>query len=114
MTSVYLSLEEEKYLALIEEDLRTGKTSWDTLLKTQDKPFLLDTKDFTLPNDKHKYTAKLFLLQGKFETQGDLSFGTVKAAVKIYQTPEKTPKKKPASLTLFLLKKQTVVDHEET
>jgi hypothetical protein len=113
MTTVYLTLEEEKYLALIEEDLRSGKTSWDTVLKAQDKPFLLGTKDITLPGDTHKYKAKLFLLQGKFETQGDLSFGTVKAAVKIYQTPQKKLKKKPASLTLFLLKKQTVEDHAE-
>jgi len=111
ITAVYLKLEEEKYLALIEEDLRSGKTSWDTVLKSQHKPFLLYTKEIRLPGDKHVYHAKLFLLQGKFETQGSLSFGTVKAAVKIYQHPEKTPQKKPASLTLFLLKKQTVEDH---
>src|SRR5438105_3973108 len=78
ITSVYLKLEEEKLLASIEEDLRTGETSWDTLLKSQEKPFLLKKKTFTLPGDTHSYEAKLFLVQGKFETQDDLSFGTVK------------------------------------
>ena len=114
VTAVYLTLQEERLLALIEEDLRTGKISWDALLSSQEKPFFIRTEKFTLPKDKHEYEAKLFLVRGKFETKDDLSFGTVKAAVKIYQVPQKKPKKKLVSLSLFLLKKQTVVDHAET
>ncbi len=114
LTSIYLQLEEEKLLSLIEEHLRTGQISWDTVSSCEKSPILLETRNLTLPGDKNRYEAKLFLLQGHFKKQEDIYFGTVKAAVKIYQIPKETPTKKPASVSLFLLKKQTTAPHAPT
>lgn len=111
MSLIYLSLEEEKILASIEENLRTGKISWDILLSCEEAPILLETRQIKIPDDKKEYEAKLFLVRGSFKTQDGVCFGTVKAAVKIFQKAQKKPKKKPAFLTLFVLKKQETAPH---
>jgi len=114
MATIYFQLEEEKLLASIEENLRTGKVSWDTLLTSEESPVLLETKTIKVPGDKHVYEAKLFILRGQFKTQDEVCFGTVKAAVKIFQKNQKKTKKKPAFQTLFVLKKQTTAPHAAT
>ena len=111
ISAIYFQLEEEKLLAHIEEHLRTGLISWNTLTSSEDSPVLLETRPFKLPDDNHHYEAKLFILQGHFKNREGVSFGTVKAAVKIYEKSKKKPKKKPASVTLFVLKKQTTAPH---
>ncbi len=114
MTSIYLQLEEEKLLFRIEEDLRTGKISWKSVISSEEGPTLLETRPVKVPGNKHQYEAKLFLIQGNFKEQEDIHFGTVKAAVKIFQVPHKKTQKKPATLSLFVLKKQTTAPHAPT
>jgi len=111
MTSIYFQLEEEKLLSYIEENLRTGKIPWKTVISSESAPTLLETRPFKVPGNKLQYEAKLFLLQGNFKKQEEVQFGTVKAAVKIYQVPNNKAQKKPASLSLFVLKKQTTAPH---
>ncbi len=114
MTKVYLQLEEEKLLAVIEERLRSGSISWETLMASEKKPVLLETRALKFPGDEYEYEAKLFLAKAEFQNREDLSFGTVKAGVKIYKLAQKKPLKKAASLSLFILKKQTIEPHAPT
>lgn len=111
ITFLYFSLEEEKLLSQIEEKLRSGQIPWETLLSSEEAPVLLETKTLKIPGDDRIYEAKLFLAKGTFKTQEGVCFGTVKAAIKIFQKAQKKPKKKPAFLTLFVLKKYEGAPH---
>jgi hypothetical protein len=109
---LYLQLEEEKLLALIEEKLRTGQIPWETLFESQEGPVFLETRPLKLPAGQKSFEAKLFLAQGSFQEKEDKTvFGSVKAVVKIYEKSHQKPTKKPVSVTLFVLKKQAVPIH---
>jgi hypothetical protein len=104
ITAILLQIEEEKLLASIEENLRNGTISWNTLLETQTHPVLLQTISLRLAQDPLTYSAELSLMEGSFEIDEEVHFGTVKAAVTIKNPLDKKKKPKPVTVTLFVLK----------
>lgn len=104
ITSILLQIEEEKLLSSIEENLRNGSISWNTLLETEKHPVFLQTVSLRLAQDPIVYTAEMSLIDGSFEIDEEMSFGTVKAAVTITNPLDKKRKSKSVTVTLFVLK----------
>lgn len=104
ITSLLLQIETEKLLASIEENLRNGTISWDTLLETEKHPVPLQTISLHLAQDPVIYAVELSLMDGSFEIEEEVSFGTVKAAVTIAHPLDKKKKHPPVTVTLFVLK----------
>jgi hypothetical protein len=104
ISSLFLQIEEERLLAQIEEDLRNGTISWNSVLASEKEPVLLQTIFLTVAQDPTSYSAELSLIEGSFETHEEISFGTVKAAVAITRSLDKKKKNKPVTVTLFVLK----------
>lgn len=104
ITTFLLQIEEEKLFASIEENLRNGTIPWNTLLETEKHPIFLKSVKLQLPGDPIIYTAELSLLDGSFETEEEVHFGTVKAAILITNPQDIKKKAKPISITLFVLK----------
>ncbi len=104
ITDFLLQIEEEKLFASIEEKLRNGTIPWSTLLETEKHPVSLKSVTLRLPGDPHTYTAELSLLDGSFEKEEEVCFGTVKTAILMTNPLDKKKKTKPISITLFVLK----------
>lgn len=116
MTSIYLELEAEKYLALIEEKVRTHKVSWHQIVESQKKTILLDTISFKVPSHKktEDYEARLFLYKTHLQTQEQSSYGTIKGLVRIYKLKPKKKKEYEAHLNLFVVKKEMTPPDQDT
>ena len=115
VSSIYLQLEGEKFLALLEERLRTHEISWNQVVESQKKPVLIDTISFNIPGYKNPtpYEARLFLSKTNLQTQDKSSYGTVKAVVQLYKGKSKKKKEYQSHVTLFVAKKQMQVSDKE-
>lgn len=105
--SLFLRLQGEKLLIKVEEDLRTGQISWDTLIKSQREKIAVPYEGKVSFPDKTfpKIEAKIYLSKSylkKLET--GTWIGTVQATLEFFQKKTKRPIYK-TNATFFVSKK---------